>query len=315
MAVNLDAIRKRVQEMTGQRKVSSVQLWKPGPGEYKARIVPWKPSQVVEGMPFIERRFYYLGSNSRFLCPSQFGKPDPVYDLIRKCYQSKNPDDRELAKKLKSKLQAYAALVVRGEEDKDLQVLSMNTFQEQRLLSLFTKEDIGDFTDPLEGYDLDITIVKSPKMFNGKPVMDWSFDVARKQTKLSNDPKQMEKWLNNLPNVDDYLASAVKTEKEIEQILNVWLAGGAADDGKDEGGQSRGGDPNKKDALDELANDIKGDKPAEKAPPAKAEEAPAKKPARGKKPAADADLDAEPAPKQSLDDAFKELMEDEGGDE
>lgn len=311
MAVNLDAIRKRVQEMTGQRKTSSVQLWKPGPGEYLARIVPWKSSQVVDGMPFIERRFYYLGDNPRILCPSQFGKPDPVYDLIRKLYSTKSPEDRELAKKLKSKLTAYAALVVRGEEDKDVQVLSLNTFQEQRLLGLFMKASIGDFTDPVEGFDLEITVAPSPKKFNGKTVMDWTFDVARKQTKLHDDPKVMQRWLDNLPNVDDMLASSFKTEKEIEQILNVWLAGGADDSAKEDG-STRGGEPGKKDALDDLAEDIKGSKPVEQKSAATKVDEPAKKPSRGKKPAADADLDAEPAPKKSLDDAFNELMEEEG---
>jgi len=309
MAINLDAIRKRVAEMTGQRRTSNVQLWKPGPGEHLVRIIPWKPSQVVDGMPFIERKFYYLGDNPRFLCPSQFGKPDPVYDLIRKLYSTKNQEDRELAKKLKSKLAAYAAVVVRGEEDKDVQVLSLNTFQEQRLLSLFMKASIGDFTDPLDGFDLEIIIAPSPKKFLGKTVMDWTFDVARKQTKLHDDPKIMQKWLDNLPNVDDMLAHSVKSEKEIEQILNVWLAGGADESGNKDEGSGRGGESGKKDALDALAEDIKGkavEKPVEKT------EEPARK-QRAKKPVADADLDAAPVQKKSLDDAFNELMEE--GDE
>ena len=43
MAINLDAIRKRVQEMTGQRKTSSVQLWKPGVWEGDAGLYAWGP--------------------------------------------------------------------------------------------------------------------------------------------------------------------------------------------------------------------------------------------------------------------------------
>ena len=131
MAVDLEAIRRRVQELSGQRRTSSVQLWKPEKGEYKVRALPWK--STPDGMPFIERKFYYLGENPRFLAPSQFGKPDPVNDLIRKLYSTKNPDDRELAKKLQPKMTAYMAIVVRGQEDKGIQVWGFNKFIYQRV--------------------------------------------------------------------------------------------------------------------------------------------------------------------------------------
>ena len=81
MAIDLEAIRKRVMELSGQGKNSRVQLWKPTPGQHKIRGVPWK--NTVDGMPFRELRFYYIGEQPRILAPSQFGKPDPVNDLIR----------------------------------------------------------------------------------------------------------------------------------------------------------------------------------------------------------------------------------------
>ena len=298
MAIDLEAIRKRVMELSGQGKNSRVQLWKPTPGQHKIRGVPWK--NTVDGMPFRELRFYYIGEQPRILAPSQFGKPDPVNDLIRKLYSSGKADDRILAKKLQPKMRAYMAVIVRGQEDKGVQVWSFNPFIYQRLLTFFTSEDIGDFLDPNDGFDLDVTITQSKKVFNGKAVMDTVVDAARKSTKLSNDPAQAQKWLDGVPNIDDMYTQ--KTTAEIEKILNDWLAGGAgADDGSD--GASRGDKP--KDALDQLVDEVKAE-----VKPAKAEEPKQERVKKAKK----ADIDDDeppPAKKQTLDEAFEDLQNDE----
>jgi hypothetical protein len=298
MAVNLEAIRKRIMEMSGQSKNSRVQLWKPTAGKHRIRGVPW--ANTVDGMPFRELHFYYIGDGPRILAPSQFGKPDPVADLIRKCYSSGKPDDRVLAKKLHAKMTTYMAIIDRAQEDKGVQVWSFNPFIYQRLLSFFTVEDIGDFLDPNVGFDLEVEIVPSKKMFNGKQVMDTTVDAARKQTKLSNDPEQAKKWLDGVPNIDDMYTQ--KSTAEVEQILNAWLAGGAAGDEASGGDEVAGrGNTSSKDALDTLVAEVKAE--------VKAPVVEAKIPKKAKK--ADADLDEAPAAKQSLDDAFEDLMKDE----
>ncbi len=299
MAVDLAAIRKRVQELSGQRRTSSVQLWKPEAGEYKVRGVPWK--STPDGMPFIERRFYYLGDNPRVLAPSQFGKPDPINDLIRKLYSTKNPDDRELAKKLQPKMTAYMAVIVRGQEDKGVQVWSFNKFIYQRLLGFFTDSEVGDILDPLEGFDLKVSITPSAKKFNGRTVMDTVVDASRRPSKLHDDAEIAKKWLDGVPNIDDMYQQ--KTSQEVEQMLNTWLAGGASSSA-DEG--SARGSERPKDDLDKLADELKTEVKSTVATTPKSEEKPARKNVAKK-----ADLDDEtPAVKQSLDDAFSELMED-----
>lgn len=302
MAVDLEAIRKRVQELNGQRKTSSVQLWKPGPGEYKVRAIPWKSSQLVEGMPFVERRFYYLGDMPRIVAPPQ-GAPDPINALIRKLYSTRDPNDREMAKKLQPKMTAYMAIVVRGEEDKNVQVWPFNKFVYQRLLGFFTNVDVNpdlvDYMDPNEGIDLIVKIKPSGKKFNGKDVMDTEIDLGRRQTKLSNDAAQAKKWLDGVPNIDDVYQP--KSEKEMESALNTWLAGGSEPDTNNDEGTGRGVSGGK-DALDQLVEDVQSEaKPSTEAPKR-----------RGRKPVDDAD-DA-PAPKRSLDDAFEELMSDKPAD-
>lgn len=306
MAVDLEAIKKRVQELNGQRRTSSVQLWKPGPGEYDVRAIPWKPSQLVEGMPFVERRFYYLGDMPRIVVPPA-GAPDPINALIRKLYSTRDPGDREIAKKLQPKMTAYMAIVVRGEEAKNVQVWPFNKFVYQRLLGFFTDSrinpDLVDYMDPLEGIDLIVKIKPSGKKFNNKDVMDTEIDLSRRQTKLSNDPAQAKKWLDSVPNIDDVYQP--KSEKEMEAALNTWLASGSEPD-TDTEGTSRGA-AGGKDALDQLVEDVRAEaKPAPAAEPPKRQR---------RKPAADEPSDEAPAPKQSLDDAFKELMGPDGDSE
>lgn len=306
MAVDLEAIRRRVQELNGQRRQSSVQMWKPGLGEFKVRGLPWK--NPPEGQPFIERWFYYF-VNPGILAPHQFGKPDPINDLIRKLYSSGKPDERLLAKKLQPKMRAYMPIIVRGQEDKGVQVWSFGKGIYQKLLGYFLNEEVGDILDPNEGFDLNIVISQAP----GKQFQDTSVEAARRPRKLSDDASQARQWLDSVPNIDDMYR--LKSAQEIETILNNWLNGGDTSSGGSDDGTSKGAAP-ASDELDDLVNEVNGEANLAKKPDIaeslKQPEAKLTKGKAAKKVAATADLDDEaPEPKKSLDDAFNELMQDD----
>lgn len=287
MAIDLEAIRRRVAELSGGKRTSSVQIWKPAIGEHKVRCLPWK--DAADGQPFKERWFYYIGDNPGILAPNQFGKPDPINDLIRKLYSSGKPEDRLLAKKLQPKMRSYAPVVVRGQEDKGVMVWAFGKIVYQRMLGFFLDEEVGDILSPTEGFDLKVTLSQAP----GKQFMDTMVDPARKATPLHPDQAVAQKWLDNIPNIDDMYR--LKSTSEIETILNNWLNGG--DSGTPDAGTTRGPAPT--DELDKLAAEVKAPEPTPASPPAeKAKE----KPAKAAKPE---------AKKSSLDDAFADLMGDE----
>lgn len=304
MAINLEAIRKRVQELNGNRRTSSVQLWKPEIGEHKVRGLPWK--DAPDGMPFLERWFYYIGASSGVLTPRQFGKPDPIQDLISKLFGSGNADDRVLAKKLLPKMRAYMPVIVRGQEDKGVQVWAMGKPIYQRLLSFFTEEDVGDILDPTQGFDLKVSVTHiAGKMFMGKPSLDYVVDAVRKASKLSEDPAKAKAWLDGVPNLDDMYK--LKTPQEIETLLNNWLNGDATKDDSD--GTSRG--PETNDELDKLVNEVKAEKAAiDTTPDTKPQKAKATTAKKASPPPVDDDESA-PVEKQSLDDAFNALMKED----
>jgi hypothetical protein len=274
MAIDLEAIKRRVAELSGVKKTSSVQMWKPSVGEYKIRCLPWKNSP--DGQPFAERWFYYIGENAGILTPKQFGKPDPIDDLIRKLYSSGKPDDRVLAKKLAPKMRCYAPVIVRGEEDKGVQIWSFGKLVYQRMLGFFLDEEVGDILSPTEGFDLKVTISKQP----GKQFNDTTVDPARKSTALHSDQSQSQKWLENIPSIDDMYR--LKSTQEIETILNNWLSGGSAESMPDTGAV-RGTEP-----ADELENLVAEVKQSDKKVVKKTDKPEAKK--------------------QSLDDAFADLI-------
>jgi len=276
MAIDLEAIRRRVAELSGVKKTSSVQLWKPNLGEHKIRCLPWKNS--ADGQPFAERWFYYIGDNAGILAPNQFGKPDPINDLIRKLYSSGKPDDRVLAKKLQPKMRCYAPVIVRGEEDKGVHVWAFGKLVYQRMLGFFLDEEVGDILSPTEGFDLKVSITKQP----GKQFNDTTVDPARKSTPLHSDSAMAQKWLDNIPNIDDMYR--LKSTQEIEAVLNNWLSGGGSEPSQ-EGGSTRGAEP-----VDELENLV-----------AEVKQSPDKKPAAKKS-------EKSEAKKQSLDDAFADLI-------
>lgn len=278
MAIDLEAIKRRVAELNGtaRKQKSDIQLWKPGVGEYRIRILPCKYAN--EGSPFVERWFYYIGNERGFLAPKQFGKPDPIDELVRKLYQSGKPNDREQAKKLGAKMRCYAPVIVRGEEDKGVQIWSFGKIVYQRLLSFFLDAEVGDITSSTEGFDLVVKISQAP----GKQFADTTVDAARRQSRLSDNDDQAQKWLDSVPNVDELYKQ--KSTEEIKALLNSWLNGDVQADVASPGVGTAKMAP-KEDELDKLVAEVSVEKPT------------AKKEVK------------ETKAKRSLDDAFADLME------
>jgi hypothetical protein len=295
MALDLEAIKRRVAQLNGEKTTSAVQLWKPGIGTYIVRAIPWPSALLEDGMPFIERWQYYLGKEC-FLSPKQFGKPDPIDEFLKKLWSSKNPEDREQAKEMSAKMKAYVPIIVRGEEAKGVQVWAMSKTINSRMLGFFVDEWVGDILHPEKGRDLKVTISQVPgKSFKGKPTLDTKVDAAPAASKLSSWPgvteEQVSKWLASTPNIDDMWKP--RSTKEIEAILTKYLSGDA--EPSHEGGETRG--PQVQENLDALQTELKAEAPAAASPKAET-----KTKSKTEKSKTDAS-------KSAIDAAFDELNE------
>lgn len=217
MAIDFDAIRKKLNKLSGNSSKRDV-LWRPQEGEEATVRLLSFPNN--DGQPFKELWFYYnVGNSPGLLAPYQFGRPDPIQELINKLRDDGNKESYELAKKLYPKMRAYAAVVVRGEEDKGVRLWSFGKQVYQALLNIMLDEDYGDITDPKTGRDVKVTCSKA----NGKTYASTDVMPRGKASPLSESPDRAKQWLSSVPDVGDLYSE--KSYEELEKIVNDWLNG------------------------------------------------------------------------------------------
>ena len=242
MAIDLAAIRKKLGQLSGQNSKKNV-MWRPEEGsETTVRLMAYPDN---DGQPFKELMFYYnIGTNRGLLSPYQFGKPDPIQELITKLRDEGSKESYELAKKLYPKMRCYAPVVVRGEEEKGVRLWAFGKTVYQTLLNYMLDEDYGDITDPHEGRDVRVSCQKNPGQ-------QWATTDVRprgKDSPLSEDSAKSKQWLDSIPDVNDIFE--LKSYEELEGIINVWLNGDDEDTSQQE--TTRGGsqtDENSPDAI------------------------------------------------------------------
>ena len=217
MAIDLAAIRKKLGQLSGQNSKKNV-MWRPEEGsETTVRLMAYPDN---DGQPFKELMFYYnIGTNRGLLSPYQFGKPDPIQELITKLRDEGSKESYELAKKLYPKMRCYAPVVVRGEEEKGVRLWAFGKTVYQTLLNYMLDEDYGDITDPHEGRDVRVSCQKNPGQ-------QWATTDVRprgKDSPLSEDAAKSKQWLDSIPDVNDLFE--MKSYEDLERIINEWLNG------------------------------------------------------------------------------------------
>ena len=222
MAIDLAAIRKKLNQLSGQNSKKNV-MWRPEENsETTIRLMAYPDN---DGQPFKELMFYYnIGNNPGLLAPYQFQKPDPIQELITKLRDEGSKDTYEMAKKLYPKMRCYAPVIVRGEEEKGVRLWAFGKQVYQSLLNYMLDEDYGDITDPETGRDIRITCSKAP----GKQYATTEVRPRGKDSPLAEDSSQAKDWLDNVPDVNDLFE--LKSYDELERIVNAWLQGDEDDD-------------------------------------------------------------------------------------
>ena len=216
MSIDMDAIRKKLNQLSGNSSKRNV-MWRPEEGEeHVVRIIAFTDN---DGTPFKERWFYYnIGNNPGLLAPYQFGKPDPINELIQKLKSDGTKESYEMAKKLYPKMRSFAAVVVRGQEDEGVKLWSFGKMVYQSLLNIMLDPDYGDITDISDGHDIKVYCSKNPGQ-------QWATTEVRARPK--NTPlgtkAQVKEWSDSIPELDDIYS--LKSYDELSNIINAWLNG------------------------------------------------------------------------------------------
>ena len=185
----LDALNSNSQERekTDYTKI----FWKPELGKQTVRIVP---SAYDPTFPFKELKFHYGIGKFPMIALSNFGKQDPIEEFVKELRKTSDKDNWSLSGKISPKTRIFAPVVVRGEEDKGVRLWGFGVTIYKALLALAEDEDIGDFTDVLNGWDM---VVEQQK---GNPYPETTVRIKPKQTPLSDNNDHVDLWLKSQPN-------------------------------------------------------------------------------------------------------------------
>ena len=193
--------------------------WSPKVGKQQIRIVP---SAFNSANPFTELKIYYGITNKVMISPLNFGEKDPIALFATKLRGEYNKENFVLAKKLDPKVRIFAPVIVRGEEDMGVRLWQFGKQVYEELISLAVDEEIGDYTDIVNGRDITVDTV-GPES-TGTPYNKSSVRVKLKTSALGESKAQVESWLKEQPNPSDSFKKY--TFDEMKSALEKWLSPG-----------------------------------------------------------------------------------------
>lgn len=221
--MDLNEIKKRLESLNKQSTGNSGGgekkniFWKPTVGKQLVRVVP---SKFNPAFPFTEMSFYYGIGNNTMASPANWGEKDPIKEFAKQLRQSSDKENWRLAKKLDAKVRVFVPVVVRGEESEGVKLWQFGKEVYQEFLNLAADEEIGDFTDIMEGRDIKLVTV-GPEV-TGTAYNKTSISPSLKSSPLSKDKNELEKFLDVQPNPMEVFKKY--TFEEVKQALQNWLS-------------------------------------------------------------------------------------------
>lgn len=177
-------LKQKVRELTSRGGIRNV-VWKPEPGDYIIRIVPYKFNR---DWPFVEMWFHYNIADKTLLSPHTFGRPDPIMEFAKSLMGTDDEDQKKLGKTLMPKRRIYAPVLVRGSELEGVKFWSFGVKVYEQIVLLMDDPDFGDITDPMDGHDIKITIPKKQANSFAAP----SVLVRPKSTPITDNQKVLD---------------------------------------------------------------------------------------------------------------------------
>ena len=193
--MDLSAIKARLSEMNsngGDREKIDFEatFWRPTTGKHQIRIVP---SAYDPTFPFSEIKFHYGIGKYPMIALSNFGKQDPIEEFVKELRKTSDKDNWSLSGKISPKTRIFAPVIVRGEEDKGVRLWGFGKTIYKALLSLAEDEDVGDFTDITNGFDMIVEQVQ------GNPYPETTVRIKPRMSPLSEDPELADLWVKEQP--------------------------------------------------------------------------------------------------------------------
>jgi len=211
--MNINAIKQRLNSLQNTSKKTD-SLWKPKPGKYQVRIVPYKFNTEN---PFIELLFHYNINNKTYLSPASFGRPDPILEFAEKLKKLGDTENWKAGKKMEPKLRTFAPVIVRGQEAEGVKFWGFGKTVYQEILAIVADPDYGDITDEKTGRDIVIEIVEEA----GKTYPETRIRVKPNVSLLHDNGATAAKLLDEQTNITDIYSEL--SYPELKTVLENWL--------------------------------------------------------------------------------------------
>jgi len=219
--MDLNVIKQRLASLnktapTGGNNQKKNLFWKPSIGKQTIRIVP---SKFNPEFPFTEMMFYYGIGQRVIASPMNWKEKDPIMEFAKQLRQTNDKENWRIAKKLDPKTRIFAPIIVRGEEEEGVKLWQFGKEVYQSFLNMAADEEIGDYTDILEGRDIKLTTV-GPEV-TGTPYNKTTIGPSMKVTPLADDKDTIEKFKND--QADPFKIFKRYQFDEIKGFLQSWL--------------------------------------------------------------------------------------------
>jgi hypothetical protein len=180
------------------------------------------PSKLDKNNPFTEVFLHYGISKFPMYALTNWGEKDPIVEFTKQLQQTNDKENWKLSKKLEPKMRIFAPVIVRGEEDKGVRLWEFGKEIYMQLLGIADDEDYGDYTDMSEGRDFTVETVTGD--IGGRKGLKSSIRIKPKTSPLSTSKSDIEKWLEEQPNIleiqNTYKMTFDKMKETLQNFLN-----------------------------------------------------------------------------------------------
>lgn len=196
-------------------------------GKFQVRIFPWNPKDSQdEWRPFVDKYFHYNIARYGFLGLTQFDERDPIQEMINELKEEDVDGNKATLRKLYPKRRVFAAVLVRGEEEKGLQFWQFGPQVEEQLLNILLDEENDEVMDFKTGLDVKVSVTHP----EGEDFPKTACSARRKES-VAGTVKQIKEWISDYPDLEEVYEK--KTYEEVKEILDAWHSPVSSDD--DEG--------------------------------------------------------------------------------
>ena len=178
-------------------------------------------SKYNKSNPFTEMKFYYgIGSKRVMASPANWGEKDPIVEFAKQLRNSNDKENWRLAKKLDAKVRTFLPIIIRGEESEGVKLWQFGKEVYQEFLNMAADDEIGDFTDIVDGRDIKLTTV-GPEV-TGTSYNKTSIGPSLKTTPLAEGEDLINSLLEN--QADPMKVFKPLTYDEMKGALQEWLS-------------------------------------------------------------------------------------------